>query len=65
VSESSGCLDLSDSTEKYLLSRTHFNMNKFGEPNEEDFLIVCDVIKRMVKIAPDLVLARSQRKYSP
>jgi hypothetical protein len=27
VSESSGCLDLSDSTEKYSLSRTHFNMN--------------------------------------
>lgn len=62
MDESSGCLDLSDSTEKYSLSRTHFNMNKFGKPNEEDFLTVCDVIKRMVTIAPDLALARSQRK---
>jgi hypothetical protein len=64
VSESSGGLDLFDSTEIYSLSRTHFNMNKFGKPNEEDFLTVCDVIKRMVRIAPDIVLARSQRKYS-
>ena len=32
VSERSGCLDLSDSTEKYSLSRTHFNMNKFESP---------------------------------
>jgi hypothetical protein len=64
VSESSGCLDLSDSTEKYSLSRTHFNMNKFGTPKEEDFRTVSDVIKKMVRIAPELVLARSQCKYN-
>jgi hypothetical protein len=65
VSESSGCLDLSESTEKHSLSRTHFNMNKFGKRNEEDFLMVCDVTKRMVRMAPELVLTRSQCKYTP
>lgn len=64
MSESSGCLDLSESTEKYSFSRTHFNMNKFDK-NTEDFLTVCDVIKRMVKVASELVLARSQSKYTP
>jgi hypothetical protein len=65
VSESSGCLDLSESTEKHSLSRTHFNMNKFGKHTEEDFLTVCDVIKGMVRMAPELVVARSQCKYTP
>ncbi|PZC89039.1 TadD, Flp pilus assembly protein TadD, contains TPR repeat protein [Pyrenophora tritici-repentis] len=37
VSESSGCLDLSDATSKYSLSRTHFDMNKFAKASEEDF----------------------------
>ncbi|RDW91519.1 hypothetical protein BP5796_02684 [Coleophoma crateriformis] len=60
VNESSGCLDLSDLTEKYSLSRTHFNMNKFGSPDEEDFLTVRDVIEKMVEMSPKLVLARSQ-----
>ncbi|KAG2413353.1 hypothetical protein HFD88_002542 [Aspergillus terreus] len=40
VSESSGCLDLSDATAKYSLSRAHFEMNKFGKPSEEDFQTV-------------------------
>ncbi|RDW60746.1 hypothetical protein BP6252_12129 [Coleophoma cylindrospora] len=60
VNESSGCLDLSDLTEKYSLSRTHFNMNKFGSPDEEDFLTVRDVIEKIVEMSPKLVLARSQ-----
>jgi hypothetical protein len=65
VSESSGCLDLSDSTKKHSVARTHFNMNKFGRPNEEDFLTVCDVIKRIVKATPELMIARSQCISSP
>ncbi|KAK4991376.1 hypothetical protein LTR66_006561 [Elasticomyces elasticus] len=66
VSESSGCLDLSDSTEKYSLARTHFNMNKFGKVTEEDYEMVCEVVKRMVAMAPELLLARSryQGKHS-
>ena len=60
VNESSGCLDLSDSTEKYSLSRTHFNMNKFGKPTEEDFQTVSSVIQKMVKAAPTISAARSQ-----
>jgi hypothetical protein len=38
-------------------------MNKFGNPTEEDFETVRDVIKNMVDAAYELVLARSQRNY--
>jgi hypothetical protein len=59
VSESSGCLDLSESTSKYSLSRTHFDMNKFGKPTEEDFETVCEVVKKMLKTSrPGNVLAK-------
>ncbi|KAF1952142.1 hypothetical protein CC80DRAFT_495479, partial [Byssothecium circinans] len=60
VSESSGCLDLSAETSKYSLSRTHFNMNKFGKVTEEDFETVAEVIEAMVNESPKLVWARSQ-----
>jgi hypothetical protein len=60
VSESSGCLDVSDSTSKFSLSRTHFDMNKFGKPTEEDFETVRDVIQKMIGRTYELVLARSQ-----
>jgi hypothetical protein len=63
VSESSGCLDLSDATSKFSLSRTHFDMNKFGKPTEEDFETLRDVVRDMVRSSPGLVLARSQCKY--
>ncbi|KAH0329153.1 hypothetical protein KCU71_g792, partial [Aureobasidium melanogenum] len=59
VSESSGCLDVSEATEKYSLERSHFNMNKFGKPTEEDFMTVSEVVQRMAKAAPGLLLARS------
>jgi len=55
-------LDLSDATDKYSLSRTHFNMNKFGKPTEEDFLTVVDVLDKMAAESPGLILARSQCK---
>ncbi|KAK3069568.1 hypothetical protein LTS18_000292, partial [Coniosporium uncinatum] len=65
VSEGSGCLDLSDATDKYSLSRTHFNMNKFGKPTEEDFLTVRDVLGKMAAESPGLILVRSQCKHAP
>jgi hypothetical protein len=64
VSESSGCLDLSDSTSKYSLSRTHFDMNKFGKPTEEDFETVSEVVKKMVGASHELIVARSQGDYA-
>jgi hypothetical protein len=64
VSESSGCLDLSDSTSRFSISRTHFDMNKFGRPTEEDFARVMDVVRKMIKASPALVLARSQGNYA-
>jgi hypothetical protein len=64
VSKSSGCLDLSHATKKFSLSRTHFDMNKFGRPTEEDFLTVRDEIKKMIQASPGLVLARSQCNYA-
>ena len=60
VDESSGCLDQSEWTEKYSLSRDHFSINKFGKPEEEDFQTVCEVIEKMVKISPGLVAERDQ-----
>lgn len=49
MSESSRCLNLSEATSKYSLSRTHFDMNKFGRPTEEDFKTVCEVIETMLQ----------------
>ncbi len=60
MDETSGCLDQSELTEKYSLSRDHFNMNKFGKREEEDFETICEVIERIVEQAPVLVVARDQ-----
>ena len=65
MSESSGCLDLSDATRKFSLSRSHFDMNKFGKPTEEDFETVGEVIKEIIDASPELVLARSYCKSTP
>lgn len=48
VSESSGCLELSEVVSKFSLSGTHFDMNRFGKPTEETFERICEVIKTMV-----------------
>ncbi|KAF2474772.1 uncharacterized protein BDR25DRAFT_255199 [Lindgomyces ingoldianus] len=64
VSESSGCLDLSDATNKFSLSRSHFDMNKFGKPTEEDFETVGEVVRDMIRASPKLLLARSQCNYA-
>lgn len=58
VSQSSGCLDVSEATEKYSLERSHFDMNKFGKPSEDDFETVSEVVERMARAAPGLLLAR-------
>lgn len=63
VSESSGCLDVSESTEKYSLSRNHFNMNKFGRLDEEDYQTVSEVIKRMAEEAAGLIMARTHSTH--
>ncbi|KAG9511616.1 hypothetical protein KCV07_g10049, partial [Aureobasidium melanogenum] len=60
VSESSGCLDVSEATEKYSLDRSHFGMNKFCKPTEEDFWTVSEVVEKMAKASPKLLLARSR-----
>ncbi len=60
VDKSSGCLDQSESTKKYSLSRDHFNMNKFGKLEEEDFQTVCEVIEKMVEESPQLIKGRDQ-----
>ena len=54
VNERSGCLDLSNRIKKYPLDKTQFTINKFSKPTEEDFLIVRDVIREMVKHAHEL-----------
>lgn len=64
MSESSGCLDLSDATSKFSLSRNHFDMNKFGKSTEEDFETTRDVVQKMVNEAHWVVQTRSQRNYA-
>jgi hypothetical protein len=64
VSKSSGCLDLSESTKKYSMSRTHFNMNKFGGPDEEDYQTVCEVVAKMAEEATGLLVARNNTQYT-
>lgn len=60
VDEGSGCLDQSEATEKYSQSRDHFDMNKIGKPEEEDFQTVCEVIEKMMEQSPELIAARDQ-----
>jgi hypothetical protein len=48
VSESSGSLD---TAQKIGLQRTHFDMNKFGKPTEDEYMAVRDVIEEMVQAA--------------
>ena len=63
MSESSGCLDLSGGTSKFSLSRTHFDINKFGRPTEEDFETVRDVVEKMIRASYRPVLAGSPCNY--
>ena len=58
VHETSGCLDQSELTEKYCLSQDHFDMNKFGKSEEEDFQTVCKMVEVMVEQAHALVATR-------
>lgn len=60
VNESSGCLDHTDSVEKYPLARTHFDINKFGKVTEPSYRLVSHTIKKMVAAAPEVLAARSQ-----
>ena len=64
MTEYAGCLDISESVNKRSLSRTHFNMNKFGHAGEEDFEIVAEVIEDMIKASPALVCARLKSNYA-
>lgn len=64
VNQYAGCLDLSDSTSKFFLSRTHFDMNKFENAQVEDFQTVAEVLQNIVKASPGLMIARSQCKYT-
>ena len=59
MSESSGCLDVSEATSKFSLSRTHFDMNKFANAMEDDFEMVRDVVNEMAEASHELMQARS------
>ncbi|KAK0609055.1 hypothetical protein DIS24_g12546 [Lasiodiplodia hormozganensis] len=63
VDENSGCLDLNASFDKYSLPRTHFDMNKFGGPGEEDFRTLGDILEDMAQQGPDLIASRTQRMF--
>ncbi|KAI4933771.1 uncharacterized protein J4E92_003440 [Alternaria infectoria] len=46
VTESSGRLDFADNGS---IARDHFEMNKFEEPGEEDFMLVMKALKKMIR----------------
>ncbi|KAF5844167.1 hypothetical protein GGP41_002254, partial [Bipolaris sorokiniana] len=54
VSQHAGCLDLSESTDKRSLSRTHFDMNKFEDAKEEDFQTVAELRRLLSSCGRDL-----------
>lgn len=64
VDKSSGCLDQGDSTQSFPLARNHYQINKFGNPSEEDFKILKDEIEAMIGKAQEIMLSRSQSKYA-
>ncbi|KAL1966026.1 hypothetical protein VTN77DRAFT_4966 [Rasamsonia byssochlamydoides] len=60
VSESSACLDLTASSDKYPLRQTHFDMIKFGGPDEQGFRLVRSIIQEMANKGLELVRSRTQ-----
>lgn len=63
MTEAEGCLD--SSAEEIIsraLARSHFDMNKFTKPTEDDFETVCDLLKEMKEEANEVLHARSQCK---
>lgn len=60
LSESSRCLDLSESVNRYPLSRTHFDMNNSGKASEEAFQPLSEEIENMIQSSAQLVLARCE-----
>jgi len=56
VTESSGRLDFADNGS---IARDHFEMNKFEEPGEEDFMLVMKALKKMIKGANARMLSLS------
>ena len=62
VNESSGSLDRSANIENYPLQRNHFTINKFNDNRSEDWLIVTDVLSRILAHAK--ILSANQRALS-
>ncbi|KAK4118455.1 hypothetical protein N657DRAFT_651298 [Parathielavia appendiculata] len=60
VNETSGSLDLSEKSDKYALSRTHFNIQKFGSPQEQGFRLLGSVVQTMVEESTQLVSTRAK-----
>ena len=55
VDEHSGCLD---GYPKLGLASDHFRMNKFSDPRDSNYRLVCEEVVRLVESAPGRVIAR-------
>lgn len=62
VDETSGCLDLYDGVDKYALPRTHFNIQRFGSPDDQGFRLLRLVLQEMVIEGPAGALAPAMRR---
>ena len=56
------CLNQSESTKKYSLSRDYFNINKFKKRKEEDFKTIYKIIKKIIEQISTLVITRDQNR---
>ncbi len=63
MTEEEGCLDTStEEITNHPLPRSHFNMNKFAKPTEDDFETVCDHLLEMRIEAKSILEARGHGK---
>lgn len=63
VTESSGTLDLNESTEKYSRASDHLHINKFWSANQGDFQRLASVIEGMVRGGPQIIERRRACRF--
>ena len=63
VNKTSSYLDLNESTHCLPLSRHHFDMNKFVDPENVDYIQVKEVIEEMVAQSPRLISRLASEKH--
>jgi hypothetical protein len=64
VNETSGTLDVTDRTRNFARSCDHLEVNKFADPEEQDFELLVGQLKKMIAEGPGLIHRRTQSTLS-